>query len=546
MISKLKIVLFIAVVTLLWSCSNDKPDYSTSSFKIQVESFEFTNPGDTYKLVFNVSPADAFTKNGITASNCNISIISTTYSDLSGYFTTNGLYQNYQSGNGEYSLTVTDKNESIYGYNPEVKLLLSYKDKAGKEVEVKSNTFTISMSANIEKLLDSDLPVVSINTPKGQAITSKDVWVEEVEMTVYNPDGSIDYTGPLSMKGRGNTTWEQSKKPYALKLDKKDKILGMPKHKRWVLLANYYDKSNLRTDITFYLGKLSEPLKYTPRTKFANYVMNGEYQGLYIVTEQLKIDENRVSFGDNNSEDGFLMEIDFRAGEDPTDVYFSVPHLPNIPSISQVVIKDPDVVSGDENYNYVVNYLRSFDTALFSDDWLDEKEGYKSYIDLESFVDWYIVNEIVKNNDSAFRSSCYMNLEKDGKLKMGPLWDYDLALGNYPEGWGPLFPGVNSTQGFFIKNVTWFNRMFNDPEFILVLKDRFNLFYDSQEDLYNDVRQNQELIKASLLHNDNIWHFYSGSNNKETVLNSHTRDVENMIEWLKQRFAWMKSAIEEL
>lgn len=542
MSSKLKIAFFICSISLLWSCSDDEyPNRINKAFKLQVESIAFENPKETTELIFKVSPTDAFTENGITATNCDISIISpeNQNQDFSEYFSITGSIQNNPAVAGEYSLNITDKFESIYNYSHEVKLRIVYKDNSGKETEIVSNNFTISRPVDMAELLKTDLPVVSINTPDGKEITSKDDWLEGVEMSIYNPDGTLDYSGPLSMKGRGNTTWDCPKKPYALKLDKKDKILGMPKHKRWVLLANYYDKSNLRTEIAFFLGRKSEALKYTPRTQFVNYVMNGEYEGMYILTEQLKIDENRVSFGDENSEDGYLMEIDFRAGEDPEDIYFSIPHLP-----SPVVIKDPDVVSGDDDYNYVAKHVRSMDNALFSDDWLSEDNGYKNFIDLESFVDWYIVNEITKNNDAAFRASCYMNLDKEGNLKMGPLWDYDLALKNYP--WGPLYPGVNDSDGYFIKNVTWFNRLFDDPDFISTLKERFNVFYNSQQELYDDIEKNRELISKSVVYNDNIWHFYSSTFDEASILKSHKQECDELIDWLKNRFTWLKSTIDQL
>lgn len=532
----------ILLITLMWSCSDHDFDGPVldSSKKLNLSSFSFESAGEKLTLSVSVTPSDAFKGLNLDSSNCKLSFISTEDKPEESINNKYEVTDFIKINGGEFSIEFTDKS-FLYSYSDKVILKLVFTNEYGQLSEVRSNSFTISRESQFDFLIDTGIPVVIIDTPEGIGITSKSIWTENVSMNVYSPEGFLDFSGPLSMKGRGNSTWLQSKKPYALKLDKKNEILGMPKHKRWVLLANHYDKSNIRTDLAFFMGNMSEAMGYSPRTQFVNYVMNGQYEGLYVLTEQLKIDENRISFGPSNHEDGFLMEIDARAGEDPEDIFFRVGHIPQ-----PIVIKDPDVVVGEENYNYLVDFLQKADESLFSEDWLDPLSGYKNYIDIESFVDWYLINEISKNNDAVFFSSCYMNLEREGKLRMGPLWDYDLAFANY-KALDPSDPNhATEIEGFWIKNVAWFSRMYQDPEFVSLIKQRFDFYYQNQEELYELILDKKDLISKSLILNDNKWHFYSSSDDENAILTAHAEECNKMIEWIKARFDWLNSLFSSM
>ena len=374
----------------------------------------------------------------------------------------------------------------------------------------------------------SNLPVLYMNTPT--AITSKVNWTEDCEIQIWNASEQNMTYSSVNIKGRGNSTWGQPKKPYAIKLDKKAEVLGMPKHKRWVLLANYFDPSNLRNEICLYMGRISN-LSYTPRTEFVDVVMNKEYVGLYQITEQLKIDENRVNVGD----DGFLLEIDSRAGSDPEDVYFRVPHIGN-----PVVIKDPDVVEGDDSYNYIKQYMADASEALYSENYMDEESGWRKYLDEESFVDWYLINEITRNNDAIFFASCYMHLERGGKLKMGPLWDFDLAIANSNDN------DSKNPIGFWIKRVAWYTRLFTDPNFVNRVKERFNYFYENRQSIYEEFRKQQSIISEAMVGNETRWNRLGSKGNKEKTQKLHTESIDSMCSWLETRFNWMKEEFEKM
>ena len=341
-------------------------------------------------------------------------------------------------------------------------------------------------------LTHSGLPVVIINTPNNQDITSKDEYVENTLMSVLQMDIMDEFCELTNMKGRGNSTWAAPKKPYAIKFDKKKSLMDLPEDKSWVLLANYYDATLLRNDLAFFMGNEISTLDWTPHYQQADLILNGQYKGIYQLGEKVKISKKRVNVGD----DGFLLEVDAKA--EANEVTFNVTHIGQ-----PINIKEPDVVVDGEDYNYIVDYLTNADAVLFSENWLDAEDGYKKYIDMSSFVDWYLINEIAKNNDAAFYTSCYMNLKRGSKLKMGPLWDFDIAFGGYP--WPEWAPNVNDVEGYHIKNVGWYNRMFQDPFFLSLVKERFNDFYSRKQDMLDHIDSKAAIIIEKVIEDNKLW-----------------------------------------
>ena len=373
----------------------------------------------------------------------------------------------------------------------------------------------------------SDLPIIYVNTPA--PIESKDEWVKKSTIQVANAGVNNGIYEQAQMKGRGNSTWKASKKPYAIKLDKKAGMLGMPAHKRWVLLANYYDKTDLRTEAAMNLGRRTG-LDYTPRTTFVEFVLNGEFQGLYQFTEQMKIDENRVNVGD----DGFLLEVDNHPDED--EIRFTDDYVPQ-----PIIIKDPDVEAGSEDYEFIKSYIASVSSALNTLNEDGNNTQYLDLIDLRSFVDWYLVNEITRNNDACFFSSCYMNLKRGDKLKMGPLWDFDLAIGNSPDN------DSENPIGFWLKRkIPWYVSLFKSPTFIKEVKLRFNQLYLQRGDLYKDIRGQRDVIREAYIGNEMMWNFLEGKDKPNEISPAFDKEVEGIIDWLEIRFEWMKSEFDNL
>ncbi len=398
------------------------------------------------------------------------------------------------------------------------------------ELKLVSENETINYTLSIKYF--TGLPIVYVDTEEKKPIDSKDDYVKgTIRIVSNNLNGVPDFEGPMKIKGRGNSTWSMPKKPYKIKFDSKVSLLGEPEDKEWVLLANYADKTQLRNEIAFFIGEISA-LEYTPRTNFVEVVLNGVYNGTYQLGEQLKISKNRVNVGD----DGFLLEVDMKAVAE--DITFKVPHI-----LQKINIKDPEVEVGDEAYNFVVDYMDIVDSVLFSEDFADPINGYSKYIDVESFVDWYLINEITKNPDSRFDTSCYMNLSRNSKLKMGPIWDFDIACGNID-----YHVQAADPEGFWINgSVPWYKRLFEDPTFVSLIKERFAYFNGKQNEIFAEINRNAEYLQYAAVENNNKWgtlYNYTWPNNE--ILGSYQNEVQTMKNWLIRRFEWLNTAISAL
>lgn len=377
------------------------------------------------------------------------------------------------------------------------------------------------------------LPVMWIETEGRQDITSKENYLKasfKLQENVTTRGAGDVLTDSVNIKGRGNTTWGMAKKPYALKFNKKQSLFDEPKDKSWVLLANYADKTMLRTTTAFCMGYISN-LEYTPKAHFTELMLNGRYNGTYLLCEKLKISKDRVNVGD----DGFLLEVDAKA--EAGDITFKIEHL------SQPInIKDPDDIAvGDDSYNYVKDYMSKADEVLYSTNFTDSNEGWQKYIDMDSFVDWYLINEITKNNDASFFTSCYMNLKRGEKIKMGPLWDFDIAIGNVN------YNNNYNYDGFWIKYSGWINRMFEDPTFVAKVKERFDYFYGKRDDIMREINENAKYLKYAVQENENKWRtFYTHTWPNYDIWGSYNNEVQSMKEWLNARFEWLKGEFDKM
>lgn len=432
---------------------------------------------------------------------------------------------------GQYQAIIEDT-QVCAEYDEMAALVMNVEDANGDKIQISSSAFEVK-GHNYDNLPMTGLPVVIINTPNAAPIVSKEEYVTESTITLLNADMTYDYQGEMKIKGRGNSTWTHAPKhPYKIKFDNKVSLYGYSADKEWVLLANYWDPICIRTSLAFYLGHKFTNLEYTPNIVTADLILNGTYSGTYQLCEQIKISKSRVNVGD----DGFLMEVDGKASDG--DVLIDVPHLTH-----PVNIKGLDLLEGDDNYQYIKSFLIETDRKLYSDDWLDPITGYKSMIDIESFVDWYLVNEISKNADANMYTSCYMNLKRGCKLKMGPLWDFDVAFGNYVHGNEDL----NKIENFRIKTAPWFNRMFEDPEFVSLVKYKFNVYYSNIPSIFETIDGYDSFQKRSCLKNNQIWSTLCSSNSSDSEVEAaYAAKVSYLKNWLYGRLEWLKVAFEGL
>lgn len=348
----------------------------------------------------------------------------------------------------------------------------------------------------------SNLPVVFVHTPDATPVESKVRWVEDAKIVVGNAGANnAEYSG-AAIRGRGNSTWLYQKKPYALKLGKRSQVLGMKRHKRWCLLANYIDKTLLRNALAFEVGRNTNSLEWTPAGEFVDLVLNGVLLGNYYLCEQIRVDENRLAITEMSSSDvgetsitgGYLLEYD--TGYDETYKFYS--QTCKFP----VNIKEPDGdVIVEEQFEYIKAYVNEMEGVLDS----GGAAEYIAYLDYETFADYWIVQAVTGNRDVANPRSAYFYKERGEVLKAGPLWDFDYRT---------YLP--DNTE--ILKDYLYYGTLFEDEAFVTLVKERFAEYYPRFLALTAFMEEQVELLAESAAINEALWPEITQKINGDTEL----------------------------
>jgi hypothetical protein len=405
----------------------------------------------------------------------------------------------------------------------------------------------IAASAQNIAPADTGLPVLQINTQNAQPVTTKTTFVPG---TLKIIDGTQIvyatglYDGSVEIRGRGNSTWLMPKKPFRLRLPAAAPILDMPADRDWVLLANYADKSLVRTDLAFELSRRLG-LAWTPRMRHVEVFLNGEYWGSYLLGEHVKVAANRANVTAMSASDnllpelsgGYFIEVDQLVNLDPGDFY--------VLSGSGILfnIKEPSASRiTDDQKSYITNYLQEVERVLMRDDFANLSTGYAAYLDVDSFVNWNLVNELLKSVDAGFVSSVYLYKDRNQKLKMGPAWDFDLAAGNVD------FSKARDPRGWRIRDQSlWFNRLFQDPAFAKKVRDRWNSIKRAQIDTL-PAYIDQQAATLALSHRENFrrWSLTQYDWPNAVVPGTYAGELRYLKNWLVQRIVWMDRRLNEL
>ena len=426
-----------------------------------------------------------------------------------------------------------------------------------------SSSSSITLPADFPTGTVENLPTLSISTDNGVAIDSKENYVDATY--TLSGEGVELIEGGLEIRGRGNSTWGWPKKPYRLKLTSSTSLLGMPASKHWVLLANYADKTLIRNDITFMFSR-SIGMEYTTRAQHIELNLNGVYQGVYQLVEHIRVDDDRVNIPElevtdtdaENVSGGYLMEIDFRMSEDYCIGNTWEPYCVNDVNTQRDIdfcidsnhgmdpfcIDTPDTLHDPEwsvQRNYIENYIAETETALFGENFSDPETGYAAFLDVDSTIDYYLINELFKNVDGA-SASVYLYKKRNGKLFFGPVWDFDLALGNAG------YNDVDKTYGWHIRKASWFSRLFEDPAFEAKTKARWQeLKAEGKLELiflYAEARATW-LDKAQE-RNFNLWQIFDWETwYTRIIMGSYDLELEEMIRWQRERYEWMDEQLSD-
>lgn len=387
--------------------------------------------------------------------------------------------------------------------------------------------FSFTNRIKTEDVVASGLPILYIQTKDLKAITSTENYIK----ASYSIN---DQSGNCKIRGRGNSTWEMKKKPYLLKFENPTQFLDMPKAEKWVLMANGGDNTNLRNAYATYLAhNVWNNFKWSPHYRFVNLYINGRYEGIYQVYEKIEASESRLDIPDPNTNfnvNGSFIMV--------TDTRFKKPINFRTNSGIRFSMYSPRTIS-EKMKNYLVDGVNKFENMLFGENFANPETGYRKYIDVDSFVDWYLINEYTLNRDARFRDSCYLYYDTVRKLLvMGPIWDFDISCGNNS------YEGNSAPEGYWIKvEASWYKRLFEDPWFVKKVMDRW---FSTQAELQNSFAYIYSLsreIKPACELNDKAWqsigHYQWPHATGWQTRKSYDDEVAYFMDWLQKRRDWL-------
>ncbi len=424
--------------------------------------------------------------------------------------------------------------------------------------------FLFVNSASAQVFTDSNLPIVLISTDGG-AVINKTPKVGANMKIIFRGPGQrnyvsdqnnptyLDYNGRISINVRGSSSSNFPKKQY--RVETQDAVgnnlnvplLGLPQENDWILGAPYADKSLMRNVVAFDMAR--QQGHYAPRTVFCEVVLNGQFMGLYFLTERIKRDKNRVDINkleptqtqEPDVTGGYILKID-RFSQQQDDGFYTV--IDN----NRVVFEEPDFVDlAPQQLTYVQNYMNNFENAIFSADYGASYQHYRDFIDVNSAIDMVLLKEFSKDVDAYFLST-YMSKDREGKLVFQPVWDFNLSLGNanYRQGW------TDSNWMLYINGATpeIFERMFVEPVFAQRMQCRWAELRANEwrlDSILNRIDNYRNYLDEAAIRNFNRWQILGiyvwpnsdGYQNRTT----YQSEVNYMKTWITNRLNWMDNQI---
>lgn len=410
----------------------------------------------------------------------------------------------------------------------------------------------------IENDFDSNLPIIKISTIYNSEIPDEPKISAHMGI-IYNGVDSLnnsndffnEYDGSIGIELRGTSSLIFDKKGFGIETRNEDgsnnnvSLLGMPEENDWVLHGPYSDKSLMRNALAYYLGSLTG--EYAPRTRFCELFINQNYLGIYLLIEKIKRNKERVDIAkltpeENEGDDltgGYIIKVDRNDQNIPDIGWYST--FPTNKFFAYVEPKSSKIT--DPQKKYIRDYMFTFEEAMSKSNY---KDTYLNYIDIDSWINYFIVTEITKQID-AYKLSFYMYKDKDsngGKLHLGPLWDFNFGFGNFdfeclptPNGWAYEFPDCGNWHPF------WARKIFDIPE----VQDRINCRWNelrSNEfsiiNIFDYINKNASLLKEASERNFSKWPIlgqYVWGN--DFYGNTYEEEIGFLKNWTGQRLTWL-------
>lgn len=327
----------------------------------------------------------------------------------------------------------------------------------------------------------------------------------------------------VEVKGRGNATWAQAKKPYQIKLAQKANLLGLGERRKWILLANFVDNTNLRTDTAFYLEKMLGD-KFAYEGEFVELYINDDYEGLYYLARGIEIGKNAVDLKDSL---GVLVELDNAYAKNESEYYVTSggEHL----TIKDARTKDYANVAMED---FMVNF-NALELAVGQKDF----ESIAQLIDVESFARYYLLEEFIVNPDAYFTSQYFYKDGPEDKIHAGPAWDFDIALNlsnsitpttNYTE-LPDAFDDLDA-EDYYGNNSRLFSRLIEFPEFRAEVRKIFDeRMSGHKQELSFYIFKRAAQVKEMALRDSEKW-------NKHDFM----EEVKRLLDWVRARYDYFE------
>ena len=406
-------------------------------------------------------------------------------------------------------------------------------------------------------LTSSDLPIVVIDTQGRSIVESTRI---EAFMGVVDHQGSRNsmddpfdgYNGRIAIELRGSASAAYPKKQYrfetqdSLGNNLNVELLGLPRENDWIFYGPYDDQSLIRNVLAYNLSL--QIGRYASRTRYCELVLNDDYQGLYVLMEKIKRDRRRVDVAEMDADDtsgdsltgGYIFKIDKSAGEnvDGWRSNMGVRYQYHYPQADDVV---------QEQQDYLRDYMDEFETAMNETNFDDPQRGYPSYIDVESFVDHFILNEFCKNVD-AYRISAFLYKDRDSKDKLlyaGPIWDFNLSFGKawfsedlfVTEGWQVDYRLYRPWDGYQVP--FWWEKLGHHPGFIDRVQVRWRELRReviTTDALFSTIDGWVDSLQEARIRNFQRW---PGSEE-----HPYNEEIERLKEWVIGRLEWMDQQLD--
>jgi CotH kinase protein len=423
-------------------------------------------------------------------------------------------------------------------------------------------------------LASSELPIVMINT-QGQEIPY-DGKISATMGIKYNGPGNLTYVtdpsnvydGHIGIGIRGATSAGYPQHPFNVETrddlgaNNDVPILGMPAENDWVLLSNYNDRSLVRNELAFKLAR--DMGQYAPRTHLCEVLLDSAYRGIYVFGERIKRDSGRVHIakltGDENTGDdvtgGYILQQNLWDPSNSFESNYSPIDHPGFDVHFMYEYPGPDTISTQQR-DYIAAFVDSLETALYAPDFANAITGYRQYLDVPSFINYFLVNEVARNADG-FKKSVFYNKDKNsngGKLKAGPVWDFDWAWKNIwgcstsqstdGSGWTHLVndcPTDNYSTG-------WYIRLLQDSTFTSELRCTYEQYRATVLDtanLFTYIDSIGAVVQNAQARHFQKWPILGVSGPAPEVLacaTTYAAELDTLKSWITLRLDWLDANI---